>query len=414
MLLDLIKGLGRGRERETGFAYLFEKFPSFSQTFCVREVEAVRGHGVSFPVYSIRRPTSEPTQDMFENAGEVGYLPEKYDEIIASDRGFRQAARKGLEELKELWGSEAEKRRIYEALWLGPRLKKAGVGHVHVHFAGIASRTVFWMKRYFGIGYSVTAHANDIFRDEPPERLTQIFAEARVVVTVSDFSVRYLQEHFPAQREKFVRVYNGIKPEGFAVSGHPAGRPLIVTVGRYIEKKGFGDLIEACALLGGRDFECQIIGHGPLEEEMKAQAERLGLGGRVVVAGPRTEGEIKEMLGRAHLFVLPCINAADGAMDNLPTVIMEAMAAGLPVVSTAVAAVPEMVIDGESGFVVPEKNPGLLAEKMAQLLDDGELRERMGRRGLEHCREVFDVRKTSGALLNTLKTHGAFGNTAKA
>src|SRR4051794_32286394 len=113
-----------------GFAYLFERFPSFSQTFCVREVRAMQKRGLQFPVFSIRTPSQEPAQDCFSDIGPVTFLPEKYDQIIANDAGFRRAARKALDDLKALWGSEEEKRRIYEALWLGPVLKKAGVRHV--------------------------------------------------------------------------------------------------------------------------------------------------------------------------------------------------------------------------------------------------------------------------------------------
>ena len=389
-----------------GFAYLFEKFPSFSQTFCAREVKALRRQGLEFPVFSLRRPVDEPTQNELAD-GVVHYLPEKFDEILAGDAGMRRSARSAQEKLKALWGSEKEKKRIYEALWLGPKLREARVGHVHVHFAGMAARTAFWLKELFGINYSITAHANDIFRDEPPERLAQIFAAAAVVVTVSDFSVRYLQKHYPSLSAKFFRVYNGIEMDRFWPSDFPSGRSLILSVGRYIEKKGFGDLIEACARLGERDFECQIIGHGPLEEDLKLQANRLGLATRVVMNGPKTEAEIRELLSRSSLFVLPCLNASDGAVDNLPTVIMEAMAASLPVVSTAVAGVPEMVLEGKTGFVVAEKNPEALAERMARLIDDKNLAREMGSAGRELCRELFDDSRTSACLLEVLMSHGA-------
>ena len=390
-----------------GFAYLFERFPSFSQTFCVREVVAMRALGYEFPVFSIRTPSAEPSQDCLSCAGKVEYLPAKYDDILATDQNFRRAARKGMGELRALWGDEEQKRRVYEALWLGPRLQAAGVGHVHTHFAGTGARTAFWLKKLFGIRYSVTAHANDIFRDEPPERLAQIFAAAEVVVTVSDFSVKFLRENYPLQAEKFVRVYNGIDTEAFPASTMPEGRPLIVGVGRYIEKKGFSDLIAACARLEG-DYECQIVGCGELGDALKAQVAELNLGERVSITGPRTEGEIKELLARTRMFVLPCVYAADGAVDNLPTVIVEAMAAGVPVVSTDVAAVPEMIDEGRTGLIVSERNPEALAMAMQLLLDDVSRAREMGARGRERCREIFDWKTTSAALAEILKAHGAF------
>jgi colanic acid/amylovoran biosynthesis glycosyltransferase len=392
------------------FAYLFERFPTFTQTFCVREVQAMRGLGLEFPVYSIRKPADEPAQDCFRGCCGVTFLPAKYDEILAEDAGFRRAARKALETLRSLWGCEKEKRRIYEALWLGPRLREAEVRHVHVHFAGTAARTAFWLNKLFGIRYSITAHANDIFCDEPPERLAQIFAAASVVVTVSDYSLAFLKQNYPAQSGKFFRVYNGIATERFTVSAFPAGRPVIVSVGRYIEKKGFGTLIEACSRLRSRDWECQIIGQGPLETELKDQVNRLGLEGRVIIAGPRCEGEIRELLSRAHLFALPCLKASDGGLDNLPTVIMEAMAAGLPSISTPVAAVPEMVVDGKTGFLTPEKDAAQLAEKIDRLLDDFTLAKSLGTAARERCLGLFDLRSTSAALCQILKDHDAIAN----
>jgi colanic acid/amylovoran biosynthesis glycosyltransferase len=390
-----------------GFAYLFERFPSFSQTFCVREVEAMHGRGLEFPVFSIRKPAGEPVQDYFSDIGPIYFLPEKFDTVLASDTNFRRSARRALESLRALWGCEEQKRRIYEALWLGPMLREAGIRHIHVHFAGSAARTAFWLKRLFGVEYSITAHANDIFRDEPPERLAQMFRAAVVVVTVSEFSLRYLRTKYPSHDEKFCRVFNGIEVDRFQTSSFPDGRPLILSVGRYIPKKGFCTLVEACSRLEGKDFECQIIGNGPLEESLKEQAALLGVDQRVSITGPKAEGEIKRLFERSRMFVLSCTRAEDGAMDNLPTVIMEAMAAGLPVVSTDVAAVSEMIADQETGFIVPERDSGALAQKMACLLENPELARAMGMRARERCRDLFDLDRTSAALCEILTEHGA-------
>jgi glycosyltransferase involved in cell wall biosynthesis len=286
-------------------------------------------------------------------------------------------------------------------------LREAGIRHVHVHFAGIAARTAFWLKRLFDVEYSVTAHANDIFRDEPTEILDQIFRTAAVVVTVSEFSLRYLRANYPSHSRKFYRVFNGIEVDKFRISTFPAGRPLILSVGRYIPKKGFSTLVETCARMEGKDFECQIIGNGPLEESLREQATSLGIAQRVLITGPKAENEIKRLLERSRMFVLCCKKTEDGAMDNLPTVIMEAMAAGLPVISTNVAAVSEMIADEETGFVIPEGDSGVLARKMACLLDDPELAREMGAKGRERCQELFDLEKTSAALCEILTGHGA-------
>jgi glycosyltransferase involved in cell wall biosynthesis len=394
----------------SGFAYLFERYPSFTQTFCVREVLAMRRSGLEFPVYAIRNNSKEPAQHYPEEAvSNVTCLPDKFDDILANDTNFRRAARKWQAELEKMWGyGSAEKHRIYEALWLGPRLGEQGIHHVHVHFAGLAARTAFWLKKIFGIHFSVTAHANDIFRDEPPARLGQVLADAEVVVTVSDFSVRYLREHFPAIAGKFARVYNGIATDSFPRSTFPEGVPLIVGVGRYIEKKGFMYLVEACSRLGSRAFECRIIGCGPDGDALKAKVAELGLDGRVNIAGSKFEEEIREILSQARVFALPCVETADGAADNLPTVIMEAMAAGVPSVSTSLAGVPEMIADGETGYLVPPRDVDQLAARLAEFLDNRELAIRMGAAGRVRCQELFDLEKTAACLQEVLRTHGAF------
>ncbi len=389
------------------FGYLFERFPSFTQTFCAREVAALRGLGVEAPVFSIRYPGEEPIHQAFPNLGETTYLPAKFDDLIANDSSFRRAARNGQESLKALWGSESEKRRIHESLWLERACRAARIHHLHTHFAGLSARTAFWLRRQGGPNYSVTAHANDIFRDEPPERLAQVLGEAACVVTVSDFSRDFLLREHPHLSNKLHRVYNGIDISRFSRSPIPEGRPLIVSVGRAIEKKGFCDLIEACGMIRDVDFECLIVGGGPLEESLSAQIVQSGLSDHVKILGARSEEEIRDLLTRARLFVLPCMTGADGAMDNLPTVIMEAMASGLPVVSTTLAGIPEMVADGATGALVPERQPALLANKIRAYLTDRSLAAAHGDAGWDRCKDRFAIERTSASLLEILRSYGA-------
>jgi glycosyltransferase involved in cell wall biosynthesis len=383
------------------FAYLFERFPTFSQTFCVREVVEMRREGDAVPVFSIRTPSGEPEQDFPEEATrDVTYLPRDIEAALKTETApLPQKIRRRW----ELWrrDGESDRKRVFEALWLGPLLQKRGIVHVHVHFAGMAARTAYWLKHFFGITFSMTAHANDFFvgaNEKSPIGLQDLFHEARLVATVSEFSKKLLQERFPDDAQRIVRVYNGIEPERFSGIRCPAIPPLILSVGRYIEKKGLRDLIEACGQLRDLPFECRIVGEGPLESELCALVDSLGLQGRVIIAGPSPEREIIGLLLRSSVFVLPCVIDSKGDSDNLPTVIMEAMAAGLPVVATPVAGVPEMVEDGVTGCLAPENRPVELAEKIRLLLENENLREAMGRAGEARCRERFDVKNTCGEL----------------
>ena len=383
------------------FAYLFERFPTFSQTFCVREVVEMRRQAGGVPVYSIRTPAGEPRQDFpAEATRDVTYLPPDIEAALrdgAAPPGARVRRR------WELWrrAKESDRKRVFEALWLGPLLRERGIGHVHVHFAGMGARTAFWLKKLFGISFSITAHANDFFvgaNEKSPVSLEDLFREARHVATVSEFSKNLLQRRFPDAAARIVRVYNGIEPDRFSGARRPASPPLVLSVGRYIEKKGFRDLVAACALIGDLPLECRIIGEGPMESELRALVESLGQQCRVVIAGPAPESDIIGLLHQSTLFALPCVTDSKGDSDNLPTVIMEAMAAGLPVVSTPVAGVPEMVEEGVTGCLAPEHSPEALAEKIRFLLEHEDLRESMGRAGSARCRELFDVRKTCAEL----------------
>jgi glycosyltransferase involved in cell wall biosynthesis len=220
---------------------------------------------------------------------------------------------------------------------------------------------------------------------------------------VSYYAVSLLQERFPENATKIHRVYNGVDLSRFTPTDFGSAPPTIISIGRLIEKKGFGDLIGACALLQarGRQFTCRIIGEGPLEESLRAQVAANGLEKSVALTGPQTQAEIASQLAHATVFVLPCTREADGGMDNLPTVIMEAMAAGLPVISTPLGGIPEMVEDGLNGELVPERDPAAIAIAIERLLDDPTSARNLGDRGRQIAQERFSI-ETSAKQLQAL------------
>jgi glycosyltransferase involved in cell wall biosynthesis len=218
--------------------------------------------------------------------------------------------------------------------------------------------------------------------------------------------VRLLQERFPESAAKIHRVYNGVGLSRFTPTDFGGTPPVIISIGRLIEKKGFADLIGACALLQtrGRQFACRIIGEGPLEESLRAQITAHGLERWVELTGPQSQAEIAAQLAHATVFVLPCTREADGGMDNLPTVIMEAMAAGLPVISTPLGGIPEMVEDGVNGELVREHDPAGIATALERLLDDPERARRLGDRGREIAREKFSIETNAKQLREIFAT----------
>lgn len=391
----------------TSFAYLFERFPSFTQTFCYREVLEMRRQGGDMPIYAIRVPQDIPADCPAELARSVCYLPQA-DALAAEMKTLRMLGRYPWRVISKLrnWGKRPDKGRVLAAAWLGPRLRKEGITHLHVHFAGMAARTAYWIKEFYGITYSFTGHANDMFCETTfPVSLEDLVREAEFVVTEADFSRDWLRRRHPAHAAKIHRVYNGIDTTAFPQANAAPGRPRLVSVGRCIEKKGFADLIDACALLRDRgfDFECAIVGGGPLEASLRARIVERGLEGIVQLTGPQPQEEVRQRLSQASLFVLACATEADGGMDNFPTVIVEAMATGLPVVSTRLAGVPEMVEEGVTGLLVGEKQPAALADALETLLRDPARARQMGACGKAAASARFGLPGTVSALRELLE-----------
>ena len=384
-------------------AYLLERFPSFGQTFCYREVAELGRQGTKVHVYSIRRPVDEPKQDWDEQLiRQVHYLPDEDALVREVDRLLREGKVSGItRETVEKWGRQSDFLRLYQAVYVGQRMQQNGIRHLHAHFAGMAARTAFWINQFFGISYSFTAHANDIFAPRDfVVSLAKLLANAAAIVTVSDYAAEFLRNRFPEAAAKVHRIYNGVDLSRFHPVDFGGGIPAIVSIGRLIEKKGFADLISACSLLKprGRDFVCEIIGEGPLESALRSQIARDGLESCVKLVGPRTQSQILLSLSQATIFVLPCTREDGGGMDNLPTVIMEAMAAGLPVISTSLAGIPEMVENDFNGILVPEHDPKAVSAAIEYLIAHPELARRFGDRGRAIAREKFSIEASVRSL----------------
>ena len=390
------------------FAYLFERFPSFVQTFVYREAAEMARRGMEPWLVSIRRP-DDPVDLTAEMDAEVFYMPE--EKVLRAEVDALGAAGKLSRRVRRAMAQGRggkDSQRIFEAVWLAPRLRERGVRHVHAHFGGVAARTAWWLRELFGFSYSFTGHANDIFCETDfPVSNGDLVRGARFVVTETEHARRWMEAKHAGAQGKVFRVFNGIAMDGFPPRAVAGAVPRILSVGRYVEKKGFGDLIAACGLLRGRgvEFECAIVGGGPVESELQAQIDAALLGEVVKLTGPRPQAEVRRRLAEAQLFVLACVVEAGGGSDNLPTVIMEAMACGTPVISTRVAGVPEMVDDGATGLLAPPHDPSALAAAMEKLLRDPALADGLAASARRVAEEKFAVEKTTRALQHLLVEH---------
>src|SRR5437868_7762517 len=400
--------------------YLYSRYPVISQTFCDAEMLALERLGLDLTIGSIYSPlTSLRHEHISSLRAPIHYAPPQ--EILrVSEKKAKIAGRwprNLVERHDERYGPVVKaEQRARNALYFADFFARNGVDHVHVHFANRAAHTAVFLKEISGIPFSVTAHGQDFMKDlGSDDLLREICAAAEFVAAETDYSRDLLRARCPASAAKIHRVYNGIDLDRFPTPRFETGQsspgeeavpapyrvPHIVSVGRLVAFKGFEHLIDACAELARRgfDFTCHIVGDGPLRETLKAKIEKLNLSSRINLLGSFSQKAVLEELRNADVFALASVTDAQGASDVFPTVILEAMAAARPVLSTRLAGIPELVIDGETGVLVPPGDTSALAEALAQLVCDCELRLRYGRSGRARIEQCFRIEHTVAPLL---------------
>ena len=394
-------------------AYLYSRYPVVSQTFCDSEMLAMEAMGRDLVIGSLYPPKDSFRHERLARLrAPIHYPPPP--SVLKSLRATAEKDGSWPAEMiarhdREYGSSFQAATRARNALWFARLFQRLGVGHVHVHFANRATHTALFIKEISGIPFSFTPHAQDFLVDLGSDALLAEMCEAATaIVAVSDFSLGLLQQKCPASAGRMTRVYNGIDLDGFPSARGSEGGVHIVSIGRLIEFKGFHHLINAIALLHrqGLPATAEIIGEGPWRGELMSLITSHGLGHAVHLAGALSQEQIKDSLARADVFCLACTTDAKGATDILPTVITEAMACGLPVVSTRLAGVPEMVAHGETGLLVePGDIPGLAAALGAIHADPDKARS-FGLAGRARAERLFSLKVTAPALSGIWSTGG--------
>lgn len=388
------------RER---IGYVVKMYPRFSETFVVSEIIARERRGDQISIFSLRPSTDTRFHDTLAQVqAPVEQIPRtaKALELWALIRRAYPELPLLTTHLGELL--EAEHDAAGQAIELALAIRRTGVTRLHAHFASLATTVARLASLLTGVPYSFTAHAKDLFHESvDPRDVDRKIAGASHVVTVSDYNVRHLMSSYPATAFTPVRrVYNGIDLERFSFVPGRSGDPVILAVGRLVEKKGFADLIRAVAELraAGRIVWCRIVGGGELESQLRALVDSLGVADLVTLTGPLPQANVREELERAHVFVAPCVVGSDGNADGLPTVLLEAMAVGTPCISTDVTGITEAVRDGETGLVAPQHAPRELAAAIVRVIEDPEFAAKLAASARELIAEEFDVRRQSALL----------------
>ena len=403
--------------------YLYSRYPVISQTFCDAEMLALERLGVALEIGSIYPPlTSLRHEHISQLCAPIRYAPPQ--KILRIWEKNAKTTGKWPQELvdrhKRKYGDQIKaEQRARNALYFAELFARNGVDHFHVHFANRAAHTALFLKEISGIPFSVTAHGQDFMKDlGNDDLLREICAAAEFVAAETDYSRELLCQRCPDSAGKIYRVYNGIDlgrfPDRCSATANSA--PGILSVGRLVAFKGFEQLIHACAELARRgvDFTCEIIGDGPLRNNLQAEIDKLSLSSRVTLLGSLSQGAVFDKLRAADIFALASVMDRQGASDVFPTVIIEAMAAARPVVSTQLAGIPECVEHEQTGLLVPPGDTIGLSHALERLIRDSELRLQYGRAGRTRIEEHFRIEQTVAPLLQLLKNSSVAPSKPKA
>ncbi len=419
-------------------AFLFPAFPNLHQTFVLWEVLALRERGVDIALFSIKRPstsTQQPEGKALED--EVFYLPSPLSPQVwwANLRYFARSPIRYLgayvKVVRGWWddraaGSEWKTSKVSKqapdrerttrerfegrfnsspslyllksfwlvpsAVYLGQELERRGIRRLHSQWASYSTTVALVVHWLFDVPFSFTAHAYDIYL--VPRLLGVKVREAEFAVTCARINARFLQTLAGGEGKGRVIVnYHGTSLERFK----PVERtqdaedlPTIVTCGRLEPYKGHHVMLRACAALD-RPVRCVIVGEGPQRRRLEELADELGISERVEFTGPVPQARLAEIYGAADLFVLASVVLeGSGKRDVIPNVLAEAMAMGVPVVSTDISGIAELVVNGTSGRLVAPNDVAALAGAIAELLDDEQCRKALAAGGRARVADIFD------------------------
>lgn len=399
--------------------YILKSFPRLSETFVLTEILELERLGCEVTIFSRYDPAERVPHEVLRRlkAEVIGLEPllrARFWEAFEIHRRLETARRDAHRASMDAalgYRSREEMRYWLQAGLVAEESTRRGLELLHGHFATGSASVARYAGTIAGLPFSFTAHAKDIYSNEVDvNRLRDLLEAASLVITVSDANRSFLQGIAPVARIQ--RVYNGLDlerfrslPPGHGVAGRSA-EPLVLSVARLVEKKGLSDLLTAISVLRARGVPatCRIVGSGPMEAQLRSEARDLGLGEFVDFRGDASQEEVvSEHLPAASVFALPCVIAQDGDRDGLPTTLLEAMARGVPVVSTRLPGIPEAVPDGEAGLLCDPADPRGLAAAIARTLTDTAAAERRVRCARLRIERLFDSRRNVRSLADQFR-----------
>ena len=392
-------------------AYVLLRFPSPTETFIFREVVDLKRLGLPLQVFTLYGETAgRLSAEMRAASADVERLGWRALPRMLRAIGYWWRRKPAV--VKELLGAMGRQRwreieksgenvlALLSSFELARRFEAADIEHIHASWASGCATAAWAAAKLTGRPFSFTARAWDIY---PPDALIeQKIRDAVLIRTETAANVRHLAAFAGGQSGKFHVTYNGVPlraERDAAVAMRPPYR--LLAVGRFVRKKGFDQLLHAAKLLAdaGIDFRLTIAGDGMLRLPLKWLAARLRIAGRVHFAGFVPHDAVASLFLDSDIFIMPCVIAPSGDRDGLPTVILEALSYRLPVIATAVSGIPELIEDGVTGLLVPDRDPAAIAAAVRRLIADRAAALAMSGRGRARVGRQFDPERNHRAVL---------------
>ena len=405
-------------------AYMITGYPYPSHTFIQNEVRGLRALGVDVTTFGHRSATpdeilSPADRDAFATTRPLRpfragrYLRAHVGALLTNPAGYRRALRTAL----RLRG-EGPRALVWQLFYFGQSVvlwrycRHAGLRHIHAHFANVGADVTLLAAAVGGPrwSWSFTMHGPTELYDVTWFRLAAKVQSAAFVVCISDFARSQLMGLVGAEHwDKLTVVHCGVDTKALrpqSSNGARADRPVaVLCVGRLVPVKGQLVLLEAVAELvrAGRDVRLTLVGAGPMHDELAAQARRLGIEERVELTGPLGHPDVLQRMRTADVFCLPSF------AEGVPVVLMEAMALGVPVVTTRVMGIPELVEDGASGLLVAPGSRDDLVVSLRRLIEDRALGHALGAAGRQRVESGYALARSAAQLHAVFEEYVAMG-----
>ncbi len=415
-------------------AYILKGYPRLSETFIAHEIHLLESMGIRLRLFSIKQGETMKHEVVEKIRARLDYCPgttslsgstlwhwlkENWPQYKTANLSMlkRRPGTYLLTGLHALWmmlryrkswlakPKKAFLKEFLQAAYIADQvLQDASIGHLHGHFCHGATTITWFISELTGHSFSFTAHAKDIYQKQlnPGNLLQKKIQSSRFVVTCTGANHSHLSQ-LSQCRQPVHTIYHGLDTDYFvpAPEKRETNPALILAVGRFVEKKGFDTLVEACALLQelGKPFHCLIIGEpGNASDNVRQLIEQHGLEDKISLRAAVTQAELRGLYHRASVFALPCRIVADGDRDGIPNVMVEAMASGLPCISTRISGIPELIQDQRNGLLIGQNNSQALAIALQRLLYHETSRNRLAVEARKTVLDHFNAHKTTRRL----------------